>query len=101
MPSSSPYVARVSRDGSAPQSEPISHAAERSKVEALFANESPGDEEVAEVIRIVSVNGGLDYAREKGAVFADEARKALAKLPETVARQALSESISYVMERHA
>ena len=76
-------------------------AAERAKVEALFANESPGDEEVAEVIRIVTVNGGLDYAREKGALFAGEARKALANLPETVARQALSESISYVMERHA
>jgi octaprenyl-diphosphate synthase len=74
---------------------------ERAKVEALFANEAPGDEEVAEVIRIVTVNGGLDYAREKGALFADEARKALANLPETVARQALSESISYVMERHA
>lgn len=75
--------------------------AERGKVDALFANESPGDEEVAEVIRIVTANGGLDYAREKGALFADEAREALAGLPDTVARQALYESISYVMERHA
>jgi octaprenyl-diphosphate synthase len=79
----------------------VMSAAERAQVDALFANESPGDEEVAEVIRIVTVNGGLDYAREQGALFADEARKALANLPETVARQALSESISYVMERHA
>jgi octaprenyl-diphosphate synthase len=76
-------------------------AAERAKVDALFASESPGDDQVAEVIRIVTVNGGLDYAREKGAVFADEAREALSGLPETVARQALLESISYVMERHA
>jgi octaprenyl-diphosphate synthase len=76
-------------------------ATERAKVDALFANESPGDEQVAEVIRIVTVNGGLDYARDKGAVYAEEARKALAELPETVARQALFESISYVMERHA
>jgi len=76
-------------------------AAERAKVDALFANEAPGDDQVAEVIRIVTLNGGLDYAREKGAVFADEARAALAGLPETVARQALYESISYVMERHA
>ena len=75
--------------------------AERAKVEKLFANESPSDDQVAEVIRLVAVNGGLEYARDKGAVFADQARKALADLPETVARQALLESISYVMERHA
>jgi len=76
-------------------------AAERARVNDLFANEVPGDDEVADVIRIVTVNGGLEYAREKGAIFADEARRALADLPETVARQALFESISYVMERHA
>ncbi len=79
----------------------VMSAAERGKVDALFANESPGDDEVAEVIQIVTANGGLDYAREKGALFADQAREALAGLPETVARQALYESISYVMERHA
>ena len=74
---------------------------ERRKVDALFKNENPGDADVAEVIGIVTDNGGLDYAREKGAIFANEAREALAGLPETVARQALFESISYVMERHA
>ncbi len=76
-------------------------AAERAKVDSLFSNESPGDEDVAEVIRIVTANGGLDYARDKGAIYAEEARRALADLPETVAREALLESISYVMERHA
>lgn len=75
--------------------------AERSKVDALFANDDPGEDEVGEVITIVAVNGGLDYAREQGAVFAGQAREALSGLPDTVARQALLESISYVMERHA
>jgi octaprenyl-diphosphate synthase len=79
----------------------VMSSAEREKVDALFANESPADDDVAEVIRIVAANGGLDYAREKGALFADQAREALAGLPDTVARQALYESISYVMERHA
>ena len=74
---------------------------ERSKVNALFANANPTDAEVAEVIRIVTDNGGLEYAREKGAIFAQQAREALAGLPDTVARRALLESISYVMERHA
>jgi octaprenyl-diphosphate synthase len=75
--------------------------AERKRVEALFANDNPADAEVAEVIGITTVNGGLDYARERGAIYAEQAREALAGLPDTVARQALFESISYVMERHA
>ncbi|MEO5589918.1 MAG: polyprenyl synthetase family protein, partial [Gemmatimonadaceae bacterium] len=76
-------------------------AAERAKVERLFANDAPGDAEVADVIGIVTVNGGLEYARKQGAGFAERARGALAGLPDTVARQALIESISYVMDRHA
>jgi octaprenyl-diphosphate synthase len=75
--------------------------AERAKVDALFANDDPGEEEVSEVIRIVTVNGGLEYARGRGAVYAEEAHAALAELPDTVARRALLDSISYVMERHA
>ena len=75
--------------------------AERKRVDALFANETPGDADVADVIRIVTVNGGLEYAREQGARYAEQAREALLGLPETVAREALFESISYVMERHA
>ena len=76
-------------------------AAERSRVNELFADDDPQDEQISEVIRIVTVNGGLEYARERGAVFAGQAREALAGLPDTVARQALLDSISYVMERHA
>ena len=75
--------------------------AERSMVDALFANDNPGEVEVGEVIRIVTVNGGLEYARQQGAVFAEQARPALSGLPATVARKALFESISSVMERHA
>jgi octaprenyl-diphosphate synthase len=75
--------------------------AERARVDALFANPDPSESEVEEVIGIVRSNGGLEYARQVGAVYADEAREALAGIPETVARQALLESISYVMERHA
>ncbi|MEO8576713.1 MAG: polyprenyl synthetase family protein [Gemmatimonadales bacterium] len=75
--------------------------AERARVDQLFASDDPGEAEIGEVIHIVAVNGGLEYAREKGAVFAQEAREALVGLPDTVARQALLESISYVMERHA
>jgi len=76
-------------------------ATERRTVESLFAAEHPEDQEIAEVIRIVTANGGLDYAREAAARHAAEAAKTLDALPDTVARAALFESISYVMERHA
>jgi octaprenyl-diphosphate synthase len=76
-------------------------AAERTRVNALFSNDDPAEDEISEVIRIVTVNGGLDYARQRGAVYAEQAREAIAGLPDTVARRALLDSISYVMERHA
>lgn len=76
-------------------------AADRLRVEALFADCEPDALEIAEVIRIVSDNGGLAYARNQGSAFASQARLALTDLPDTVARQALMKSISYVMERHA
>jgi octaprenyl-diphosphate synthase len=76
-------------------------SAERARVNALFANDDPAEDEISDVIRIVTVNGGLDYARQRGAVYAAQAREAIAGLPDTVARRALLDSISYVMERHA
>lgn len=75
--------------------------ADRAIVEALFDDDEPGDEAIAHVTRMVADAGGLEYARRRGADYADKARTAVAELPDTVARNALIESISYVMERHA
>jgi octaprenyl-diphosphate synthase len=76
-------------------------AAAKKKVEELFATETPDDRSIGEVIAIVTENGGLEYARKVASSYAAEAERALKHLPETVARTALIESISYVMERHA
>lgn len=73
----------------------------RSRVESLFASDSPDEGAIAEVIGIVGDAGGLDYARQAGSRFAAQAEDALQILPDTVARTALIDSISYVMERHA
>jgi octaprenyl-diphosphate synthase len=75
--------------------------AARTRVDQFFALDEPTDEGVAEVVEIVSESGGLEYARRRGQEFAVQAEAALASIPETVARQALFASISYVMERHA
>jgi octaprenyl-diphosphate synthase len=76
-------------------------AAARKRVELLFENESPPDALVAEVVGIVSESGGLDFARRRGAAFAEEANDALAKLPDTPVRAALADAIVYVMERRS
>lgn len=75
--------------------------AARARVEALFATKAPPGELVEEVKRLVADAGGLDYARQRGARFADEAHEALASLPDTPARAALGDAIVYVMERRS
>jgi octaprenyl-diphosphate synthase len=76
-------------------------SSDRKRVDALFANSEPTDGMVSDVLAIVAENGGLDYARVKGEYFAEQARKALLDLPDTVARRSLMDSITYVMERHS
>lgn len=76
-------------------------ASARARVDALFADEAPSDALVAEVVGIVTEAGGLDYARARGAQFADEANEALAALPATPARAALADAIVYVMDRRS
>ncbi|MBC7791979.1 MAG: polyprenyl synthetase family protein [Anaerolineae bacterium] len=73
--------------------------AERAEVEALFANPSPEDAQVRRVAEIVVELGGLDYARNRGEQFADEANAALSDLPETSASTALRDAIVYAVDR--
>ncbi len=73
--------------------------AQRKQVDQLFADPTPGDAAIAEVVGIVSETGGLDYARRKGEEFAQEAEAALAPLPSSDVRQSLLDALGYVMDR--
>ena len=73
----------------------------RKRVEALFADETPSDALVAEVVGIVTDAGGIEYARGRGAQFAQEAHDALANMPDSPVRGALADAIVYVMERRS
>lgn len=75
--------------------------AARGRVNALFENPDPDDAIIAEVVDIVRDEGGLEYARRRGEDFAQEAEEALAELPESPYRNALAETISYVMDRRS
>ena len=76
-------------------------AKERARAESLLGTTDPSDKDVAEVAAVVVERGGLDYARQRAADYAEIAQGALATLPETPARTALERAIFYVMERHA
>ena len=73
----------------------------RSRVDALFADESPDDAAIADVVEIVRDEGGLEYARRRGEEFAQQAEEALGELPQSPYRNALAESIGYVMDRRS
>jgi octaprenyl-diphosphate synthase len=73
--------------------------AARRRVDALFADPSPEDSLIAEVVDIVRDEGGLEYARRRGEEFAQEAEEALADLPPSPYRSSLTDAIGYVMDR--
>ena len=80
---------------------PRMSSAARARVDALFNEQAPSETLVAEVVSIVADAGGLDYARQRGARFADEAHESLATLPDTPARASLADAIVYVMNRRS
>lgn len=75
--------------------------AQRQRVDALFADPTPSDASIAEVVGIVTESGGLEYARLEGERFASEAEEALAGLPESDVKQSLFDALAYVMDRRA
>lgn len=75
--------------------------ASRSRVDELFAAEEPADELIADTIAIVAEAGGIEYARQRGEQFADDARRALRVLPESPVRASLTDAIGYVMDRQS
>jgi octaprenyl-diphosphate synthase len=74
---------------------------ERALVAALMADPSPSDEQIAEVVVIVRERGGIAAAQERAEEFAALAAAELDQLPESRARDALRDCITYVVERRS
>lgn len=73
----------------------------RQRIDALFAADAPGDDQIAEAIALVTEAGGIVSAQIRGEQFAHEAEEALDGLPDTPARTALADAIIYVMHRRS
>jgi octaprenyl-diphosphate synthase len=78
---------------------PRMDAAGRRQVDALMASPEPEDARIEEVIAAVGEAGGLDYARERALLLAQQADAELELLPPSPARDALRASITYVVDR--
>ena len=72
---------------------------ERSLVEDLMENPTPGDSEIAAVIQIVNARGGIVAARERASEMARSAEAELEAVPTGSAKDALRASITYCVER--
>ena len=73
--------------------------AERARVVRLMAEPEPAGEDVAEVIRAVERRGGIAAAQARAQEFALGAEDELAALPASPAREALRDSVTYVVQR--
>ena len=73
----------------------------RERVEELFATDAPDDNLIADVVASVEQAGGIELARRRGEQIAQEAEEALAPLPDGTVRSALTDAISYVMDRRS
>jgi len=73
--------------------------AERARVVRLMAEPEPAGEDVAEVICAVERRGGIAAAQARAQEFALGAGDELAALPASPAREALRDSVTYVVQR--
>jgi octaprenyl-diphosphate synthase len=78
---------------------PRMDGAGRRQVDALMASAEPEDAQIEEVIAAVGEAGGLDYARERALLLAQQADAELEVLPPSPARDALRARITYVVDR--
>ena len=75
--------------------------ASRRRVDELFATEDPDERLINDVVAIVAEAGGIDRARQRGEQLAQEAEDVLEPLPDSPVRSALTDAISYVMDRRS
>ncbi len=71
----------------------------RREVERFFENSEPSETAIGRVIALVVEADGIEYARRKGEIFAQEAEEIALALPDTAARSALLELVGYVLDR--
>ena len=73
--------------------------AEDGEIRSFFTRVDPTDDDIARIVAIVGERGGLEYAHDSAARYAEQARAVLAQLPEGPAVDALMDAIIYAVDR--
>jgi octaprenyl-diphosphate synthase len=71
----------------------------RREVARLMETPEPDERQIGRVVALVAEAGGLDYARQRAQLLAEQAEQALEELPPSAARETLRDSIAYVLDR--
>lgn len=74
-------------------------AATRKKIIYIVKNQSGDKAKVNEVIALVQQNGGIDYTYTKMMEYHDAAKKVLDRFPDSEAKEAMLELVTYVISR--
>jgi octaprenyl-diphosphate synthase len=74
---------------------------ERALVERLMGEPAPADDLIHQVIAAVSARGGVALAQERAIKLAQRAEAELEHLPESGARDALKDCLTYAIERRS
>jgi octaprenyl-diphosphate synthase len=74
-------------------------AAHRAAVEDVFADPSPADDKIDDIVDIVRQAGGLAYSRERAGEYAERARARLSTLPDEPAVRVLDQAVDFVLGR--
>jgi octaprenyl-diphosphate synthase len=72
---------------------------EEREIRAFFSLADPLDDDIGRVVSIVAERGGLTYARERAARYAELAHAALEEVAEGPAQVALGDAIAYAVDR--
>ncbi|MDH3272527.1 MAG: polyprenyl synthetase family protein [Gemmatimonadota bacterium] len=75
------------------------HEDELREIHDFFTRVDPTDDEIARIVQIIMDRGGLEYASAAASRFAGQALDALAAIPEGPATEALSDAVSYAVDR--
>jgi octaprenyl-diphosphate synthase len=74
---------------------------ERERVRGLMTDPEPRDDAVADVMAMVHARGGVDAARARAAGYAERAAAELEALAPSAARDALTDCLTYAVERRS
>ena len=77
----------------------VAPTSERRRMMSLISAHYKEDKTAAEATNFVSKYGGIEYARQKMTEFADKAKKCLALLPDSEAKQSLIDIVDYNTSR--